>query len=173
MLGATARSHQKRRRGRNSRGFLILPQSLNPGAPLRERCRCSTVQNDDGGRNSACRCGRWLRVFQADSSGGVQCVGEDRIDHKPKDETLKRQDRQRHWSRVRAQANRFRDESPGAHRVRYAITLRNHKTASDSVEVNEPVGDSVQCLARRTAREDGGGSSRSLRFRSRGRHVRC
>ena len=29
-----------------------------------------------------------VRVYQADSKGGVQFVGEDRIDHTPKDETL-------------------------------------------------------------------------------------
>ena len=30
-----------------------------------------------------------VRVYQADSKGGVQFVGEDRIDHTPKDETLR------------------------------------------------------------------------------------
>ena len=30
-----------------------------------------------------------VRVYQADSKGGIQFVGEDRIDHTPKDETLK------------------------------------------------------------------------------------
>ena len=30
-----------------------------------------------------------VRVYQADSKGGVQFVGEDRINHTPKDETLK------------------------------------------------------------------------------------
>ena len=29
-----------------------------------------------------------VRVYQADSKGGMQFVGEDRIDHTPKDETL-------------------------------------------------------------------------------------
>ena len=29
-----------------------------------------------------------VRVYQSDSSGGTQFVGEDRIDHTPKDETL-------------------------------------------------------------------------------------
>ena len=35
-----------------------------------------------------------VRVYQADSKGGVQFVGEDRIDHTAKDETLNLQDRQ-------------------------------------------------------------------------------
>ena len=30
-----------------------------------------------------------VRVYQADSKGGVQFVGEDRIQHTPKDETVK------------------------------------------------------------------------------------
>ena len=29
-----------------------------------------------------------VRVYQADSRGGLQFVGEDRIDHTPKDETI-------------------------------------------------------------------------------------
>ena len=43
-----------------------------------------------------------VRVYQADSKGGVQFVGEDRIGHTPKDENAEAQDRQRLRRRLRA-----------------------------------------------------------------------
>ena len=51
-----------------------------------------------------------VRVYQSDSKGGVQFVGEDRIDHTPKDEALQPEDRQRVRRRVRAQTDGFPED---------------------------------------------------------------
>ena len=81
-----------------------------------------------------------VRVYQADSRGGLQFVGEDRIDHTPKDETLNlkignafdvvAERKQIDWQRV---ASNIYD-------VEYEVTLRNHKASGITVEVNEPIG---------------------------------
>ena len=81
-----------------------------------------------------------IRVYQADSKGGVQFVGEDRINHTPKDETLKL--KIGHAFDVICERNQtdFRRMSSNTHEVEYEIALRNHKAVPISVEVNEPLG---------------------------------
>ena len=53
-----------------------------------------------------------VRVYQADSKGGMQFVGEDRIDHTPKDETLNLKIGNGVRRRLRAQADRLREDRP-------------------------------------------------------------
>jgi len=81
-----------------------------------------------------------VRVYQSDSKGGVQFVGEDRIDHTPKDETINlkignafdvtSERKQTDFERIAANVFEFE----------YEITLKNHKAVPVTVEVNEPIG---------------------------------
>jgi hypothetical protein len=81
-----------------------------------------------------------VRVYQADSRGGTQFVGEDRIAHTPKDETISlkignafdvtSEHRQIDFERIASNVFEFE----------YAITLRNHKTLPVTVDLNEPIG---------------------------------
>jgi hypothetical protein len=81
-----------------------------------------------------------VRVYQADSKGGVQFVGEDRIGHTPKDETLNL--KIGNAFDVVSERNQvdFQKIAASTYEVEFEITLRNHKPAPISVEVNEPVG---------------------------------
>jgi hypothetical protein len=81
-----------------------------------------------------------VRVYQSDSAGGVQFVGEDRIGHTPKDETLNL--KIGHAFDVVAERNQidFQKISTNTYEVEFEITLRNHKGVPITVEVNEPVG---------------------------------
>ena len=88
-----------------------------------------------------------VRVYQADSKGGMQFVGEDRIDHTPKDEDAQPQDRQRLRRRLRAQADRLPEDrdatsTRSSTRSRCATTRRSPVT----VEVNEPIGGTWRML---------------------------
>jgi len=87
-----------------------------------------------------------VRVYQDDSKGGVQFVGEDRIDHTPKDETLNL--KIGHAFDVVAERKQvdFEKISSSVYEVEYEITLRNHKTTPITIEVNEPVGGTWRML---------------------------
>jgi hypothetical protein len=87
-----------------------------------------------------------VRVYQADSKGGVQFVGEDRIDHTPKDETLKLKIGNAFDVVCERNQTDFKKVAPSAHEVEYEITLRNHKNVPVSVEVNEPIGGTWKML---------------------------
>ena len=81
-----------------------------------------------------------VRVYQADSTGGLQFVGEDRIDHTPKDETLGLKIGNAFDIVCERNQTDFEKISDSVYEMEFAITLRNHKTAPITVQVNEPVG---------------------------------
>jgi hypothetical protein len=87
-----------------------------------------------------------VRVYQADSKGGVQFVGEDRIGHTPKDETLKIKIGNAFDVICERNQTDFRKISSASYEVEYEIALRNHKTSAVSVEVNEPIGGTWRML---------------------------
>ena len=119
----------------------------HPGAPIKDVVQVyyQFKNEEQAGLGMPMPAGT-VRVYQSDSKGGVQFVGEDRIDHTPKDETLKLkignafdvvcERNQIDWQKVAA----------NIYEVEYEVTLRNHKAAPISIEVNEPIGGSWRML---------------------------
>ena len=80
-----------------------------------------------------------MRVYKADTSGSQQLIGEDWIDHTPRDEkiTIKMGDAfdvlgervQRDWKKI----------ASNLYEIEWEITLRNHKRENITVEVVEPM----------------------------------
>jgi len=87
-----------------------------------------------------------VRVYQADSTGGVQFVGEDRIDHTPKDETLNVKIGNAFDVVCERSQIDFQKIGASTYEVEYEVTLRNHKSAPVTVQVNEPIGGTWRML---------------------------
>jgi hypothetical protein len=87
-----------------------------------------------------------VRVYQSDSKGGVQFVGEDRIDHTPKDETLRLKIGNAFDVVCERNQVDFEKIAASTYEVEYEVTLRNHKTTAVTVEVNEPIGGTWKML---------------------------
>ena len=81
-----------------------------------------------------------VRVYQADSKGGVQFVGEDRIGHTPKDETLKLKIGNAFDVVAERKQIDFQRIATNVYEVEYQVVVRNHKSTPITVEVNEPIG---------------------------------
>jgi len=81
-----------------------------------------------------------VRVYQADSKGGVQFVGEDRIDHTPKDEMLNLKIGNAFDVVAERKQIDFEKIASNVYEVEYEVVLRNHKATPVTVEVNEPIG---------------------------------
>ncbi|HUF48757.1 MAG TPA: DUF4139 domain-containing protein [Vicinamibacterales bacterium] len=81
-----------------------------------------------------------VRVYQGDSTGGVQFVGEDRIHHTPKDETLNLKIGNAFDVVCERKQVDFQKIASNVYEIEYAIALRNHKSIPVTIEVNEPVG---------------------------------
>ena len=81
-----------------------------------------------------------VRVYQADSKGGIQFVGEDRINHTPKDETLKIYVGNAFDIVCERKLIDYKKLASNLYEMEFQITLRNHKDAPVTVEAREPVG---------------------------------
>jgi hypothetical protein len=88
-----------------------------------------------------------VRVYQADSRGGTQFVGEDRIGHTPKDETLNLKIGTAFDVVAERKQTDFQKISARVFEMTFEVVLRNHKTTPVTVEVNEPIGGSWQMLS--------------------------
>ena len=87
-----------------------------------------------------------LRVYQQDSKGGVQFVGEDRIMHTPKDEKLNIKIGNAFDVVCERNQIDFTRIANNVYEFEYEITLRNHKATPVSVDVNEPIGGSWRMI---------------------------
>jgi hypothetical protein len=81
-----------------------------------------------------------VRVYQGDSKGRVQFIGEDRIDHTPKDETLNLYVGDAFDVVAERKQTDFQSLGPHNYEMAFEIALRNHKPEPITVEVNEPIG---------------------------------
>jgi len=88
-----------------------------------------------------------VRVYQADSRGGLQFVGEDRIDHTPKDELLNLKIGNAFDVVCERKQKEFQKIASDVYEFEYEITLRNHKATAVTVEVNEPIGGTWRMLS--------------------------
>lgn len=81
-----------------------------------------------------------VRVYQADSKGGIQFVGEDAISHTPKDETVKIYVGNAFDVVCERKLTDFKKLASNLYEMEYEITLRNHKDSAVNIAVREPVG---------------------------------
>jgi hypothetical protein len=88
-----------------------------------------------------------IRVYKADRSGSQQFIGEDWIDHTPKDERVKiKMGNAFDLVGERTQKD-FRKLGSSLYEVEWEIALRNHKTEAQTVTVIEPVPGDWQVMS--------------------------
>lgn len=113
----------------------------NPGEPIKEKVGVyvSFKNTKESGLGQPLPAGV-VRVYKADAGGAQQFIGEDRIDHTPKDESIriKLGDAfdvigERKQTDYKAIARRVFEYA-------YEIKIRNHKDEAVTVVVNEPIG---------------------------------
>jgi hypothetical protein len=81
-----------------------------------------------------------IRVYEADSQGGTQFIGEDSISHTPKDETLRVHVGDAFDVICERKQMDFKRLASNLYELEYQMSLRNHKAGPVTVEVREPVG---------------------------------
>ncbi len=88
-----------------------------------------------------------LRVYQKDSKGGVLFIGEDHIDHTPKDETVTVHIGNAFDVVAERKQTDYKRIDTHVWEMEFEITLRNHKETPITVEVNEPIGGDWEMLS--------------------------
>jgi hypothetical protein len=113
----------------------------HPGSPIKDTVQVFyQFKNDERAGLGMPMPSGVVRVYQADSKGGTQFVGEDRISHTPKDEELNLKIGNAFDVTCERNQIDFEKIAGNVYELEYEITLRNHKTAPITVEVNEPIG---------------------------------
>ena len=145
MLGATRFPVQKRYVV-DGRAFYYR-NAQHPGAPIKDVVQVYYQFRNDApsGLGMPMPAGV-MRVYQSDSKGGVQFVGEDRINHTPKDETLNLKIGNAFDVVCERKQTDFEKIASNVYEIEYEVTLRNHKTTPITVEVNEPIGGTWRML---------------------------
>lgn len=119
----------------------------HPGAPIKDVVQVFyQLRNDEKSGLGMPMPAGTVRVYQADSRGGVQFVGEDAIQHTPKDETLNLKIGHAFDVVCERKQTDFQQIATNVYEFEYEITLRNHKTSAITVEVNEPIGGTWRML---------------------------
>jgi hypothetical protein len=145
MLGATGVPVQKR--------YVVDGQAFyyhnaqHPGAPIKDEVEVYyQFKNENKSGLGMPMPAGVVRVYQADSKGGLQFAGEDRIVHTPKDETLNLKIGNAFDVVCERNQVDFEKIGSGVYEIEYEITLRNHKALPITVEVNEPIGGTWRML---------------------------
>jgi hypothetical protein len=131
----------------NGQNFYYHNQQ-NPGMPLKDDVMVyyKFKNEEKSGLGMPMPAGN-VRVYQKDSKGNLLFVGEDRIDHTPKDETLNVHIGNAFDVVSERKQTDYKRIDTHTWEMEFEITLRNHKDSAISVEVNEPIGGDWEMLA--------------------------
>ena len=118
-----------------------------PGAPVKEpvQVRLKFKNSESNALGMPLPAGT-VRVYQGDSKGRVQFIGEDRINHTPKDETLDLHIGNAFDVVAERKQMDFQALGRNVYEMAFEIALRNHKPEPITVEVNEPIGGDWKVL---------------------------
>lgn len=121
---------------------------MHPGSPVKDNVQVFyQFKNDEKGGLGMPMPAGILRVYQQDSRGGVQFVGEDRINHTPKNETLNVKIGNAFDVVCERKQTGYEKIGANVYEFEYEITLRNQKGTAIDVEVNEPVGGTWRMIS--------------------------
>ncbi|MGH9742561.1 MAG: DUF4139 domain-containing protein, partial [Candidatus Acidiferrum sp.] len=120
----------------------------NPGSPIKDPVMVfyKFKNEEKAGLGIPLPAGN-VRVYQKDSRGGILFVGEDRIDHTPKDENVTVHIGNAFDVVSERKQTDFKRVDTHTWEMEYEITLRNHKDSPIVVEINEPIGGDWEMLS--------------------------
>lgn len=137
---------------------------MHPGSPLKDNVQVYyQFKNEEKGGLGMPMPAGVLRVYQQDSRGGVQFVGEDRINHTPKHETLNVKIGNAFDVVCERKQTDYEKIGVNVYEFEYEITLRNHKAIPIAVDVNEPIGGTWRMIT--SSHEWTKSSSSSMAFK--------
>ena len=131
----------------NGQGFYYHNQQT-PGAPLKDPVMVyyKFKNEEKNGLGIPLPAGN-VRVYQKDSKGGILFAGEDHIGHTPKDEELNIHIGNAFDVVAEHKQTDYKRIDTHTWEMEFEVTLRNHKDAPITVQVNEPIGGDWEMLS--------------------------
>jgi hypothetical protein len=131
---------------------LYYRNAMHPGSPLKDVVQIYyQLKNESSAGLGMPMPAGTIRVYQSDSKGGTHFVGEDHIDHTPKDEVINLKIGNAFDVVSERKQIDFEKISSNVFEAEYEIVLRNHKPTPIAVELNEPIGGTWRII--RTSHE--------------------
>lgn len=87
-----------------------------------------------------------MRMYQEDSEGSLQFLGEDRVQHTPKDETVRLQAGKAFDVVADRKQTDFKRVADSVNETEFEIRVRNRKETATQVEIVEPLGGDWEVL---------------------------
>ncbi|HKP39219.1 MAG TPA: DUF4139 domain-containing protein [Pyrinomonadaceae bacterium] len=88
-----------------------------------------------------------IRLYKKDTNGNQQFIGEDRIDHTPKDEDVRVKVGDAFDIVAERKQTDYKVIARNVYEYGYEIKIRNHKDTAVSVIVNEPIGGDWEMIS--------------------------
>lgn len=118
-----------------------------PGSPIKDPVQVYyRLRNDQASGMGQPMPAGVVRVYQADSRGSLQFVGEDRIDHTPKDEEIGVRIGTAFDVVSERRQTGFERVADNIVEVEHEIVVRNHKETAIDVQIDEPIGGTWKML---------------------------
>ncbi len=119
----------------------------NPGAPLKDPVMVfyKFKNEEKAGLGIPLPSGN-VRVYQKDSKGGLLFIGEDHIDHTPKDEFITVKIGNAFDVICEHKQTDYQSIATHVWEMEFEVTIRNHKDTAVNVQVNEPIGGDWEML---------------------------
>jgi hypothetical protein len=119
-----------------------------PGEPIREKVGVYiTFRNSEANGLGIPLPKGIIRVYKTDRSGSQQFIGENRIDHTPKDEELKVNVGNAFDMVAERRLVDYKQVAKRVFEYAYEIRVRNHKEEAEIVFVNEPFGGDWEMIS--------------------------
>ena len=139
LLAGTGVPVEKRLATEGQPYYYRNPQGVGNAMPQPVKVFYQFKNEEKGGLGMPLPAGT-VRVYLSDSKGGIQFIGEDNIQHTPKDETLKIYVGDAFDVVCERKETDYKKLASNLYELEFEITLRNHKDLPVTVEVREPVG---------------------------------
>jgi hypothetical protein len=120
----------------------------NPGQPIKEKVGVFVqFRNSQLNKLGMPLPAGTVRLYKKDDKGNQQFIGEDRIDHTPKDEDVRVKVGDAFDVVAERKQTDYKVIARNIYEYAYEIKFRNHKDSAISVVVNEPIGGDWEMLS--------------------------
>ncbi|MBV9211433.1 MAG: DUF4139 domain-containing protein [Acidobacteria bacterium] len=120
----------------------------NPGTVIKEKIGVyMQFRNSEQNRLGLPLPAGAIRLYKKDTDGGQQLIGEDRIDHTPKDEDVRVKVGDAFDVVAERKELDYKEINSRIYEYAYEIKIRNHKDAPVTVIVNEPIGGDWEMIS--------------------------
>ena len=120
----------------------------NPGQPIKEKVGVfMQFRNSQQNKLGMPLPAGTIRLYKKDTTGNQQFIGEDKIDHTPKDEDVRVKVGDAFDIVAERKQTDYKVLARNLYEYAYEIKIRNHKDGPVTVVVNEPIGGDWEMLS--------------------------